>query len=112
MMNSVLEEADNRIVCHIFDMVQNHNVSHISIRTADSDVIVIILGFMQQLIEIKHDITVLVDFKSSTSRKIISLNTIFSQLGSQICSSLPFFHNFTGADATCSFFKVSKKRVV
>ena len=90
MMNSVLEEADNRIVCHIFDMVQNH-VSHISIRTADSDVIVIILGFMQQLIEIKHDITVLVDFKSSTPRKIISLNTIFSLLGSQICSSLPFF---------------------
>ena len=109
MMNSVLEEADNRIVCHIFDMVQNHNVSHISIRTADSDVIVIILGFMQQLIEIKHDITVLVDFKSSTSTKIISLNTIFAQLGSQICSTLPFFHAFTGADATCSFFKVSKK---
>ena len=111
MMNSVLEEADNRIVCHIFDMVQNHNVSHISIRTADSDVIVIILGFMQQLIEIKHDITVSVDFKSSTSRKIISLNTIFAQLGSQICSSLPFSHAFTGADATCSFFKVSKRVV-
>ena len=55
-------------------------------------------------------ITVSVDFKSSTLRKMISLNTIFSQLGSQICSSLPFFHAFTGADATCSFFKVSKKK--
>ena len=70
MIHSVLEEADNRIACHVFDMVYNHNISHISIRTADSDVVVIILGFMRQLIEIKHDITMLVDFKSATSRKI------------------------------------------
>ena len=63
MMNSVLEEADNRIICHIFDIIRNHNISKISVRTADSDVVVIVLGFPKQFIEINHNITVVIDFQ-------------------------------------------------
>ena len=42
---SVLEEADNRIGCHIQDILQK-GYSNISVKTADCDVVVILLGFM------------------------------------------------------------------
>ena len=35
-------------------------------------------------------------------------NSIYSNLGSDICSGLPFFPSLTRADSTCSFFKQSK----
>ena len=49
------------------------------------------------------------DFKTRSGRKYISINSIYSNLWSDICSGLLFFHSFTGADTTCSFFKQSKK---
>ena len=49
------------------------------------------------------------DFKTRSGRKYISINSIYSNLWSDICSGLPFFHSFTWADSTCSFFKQSKK---
>ena len=50
-MMEVLEEADNRIVCHINDMLEC-GLSSISVRTADSDVVVILLS---QFLEINPD---------------------------------------------------------
>ena len=49
-MISVLEEADNRIVCHVNDLIQN-GFSNILVKTGDSDVIVILLGFMKQFMD-------------------------------------------------------------
>ena len=37
------------------------------------------------------------------------MNSIYSNIGSDICSGFPFFHYFTGGDSTCSFFKQSNK---
>ena len=47
--------------------------------------------------------------KTSSRHKYISINSVCSNLGSDICSGLPSFHSFTGVDSTCSFFKQSKK---
>ena len=47
--------------------------------------------------------------KTSSRHKYISINSVCSKLGSDICSGLPSFHSFTGVDSTCSFFKQSKK---
>ena len=53
---SVLEEADNRIVCHIQDILQK-GYSNISIRTANCDGVVILLGFLGQFKKVQKDIT-------------------------------------------------------
>ena len=47
--NLTLEEADNRIICHIGHMIKADNLISIKARSADTDVIVILLEFMPQL---------------------------------------------------------------
>ena len=48
MYNVTLEEAYNRIICHIGHMIKADNLISIKVRTADTDVIVILLEFMPQ----------------------------------------------------------------
>ena len=50
-----------------------------------------------------------VDFNSGDSRKNISLNDCHQVLGNDFCLALPFFHCFSGADATSAFYKMTKK---
>ena len=64
---------------------------------------------MSEFIAANTSVEITVDFKTSSRGKYISINSVYSNLGSDICSDLPFFHSFTGADSTCSFFKQSKK---
>ena len=64
---------------------------------------------MSEFIAASTSVEITVDFKTSSRGKYISINSVYSKLGSDICSDLPFFHYFTGADSTCSFFKQSKK---
>ena len=47
--NLTLEEADNRIICHIGHMIKADNLTSIKVRSADTDVIVILLAFMPHL---------------------------------------------------------------
>ena len=48
--NLTLEEADNRIICHIRHMIKADNLTSIKVRSADADtdVIIILLAFMPQ----------------------------------------------------------------
>ena len=107
-MSSVLEEADNRIVCHISDIISK-GYSKIMVHNVDSDDVVILLGFMSEFMAANPSVEITVDFKTSSGHKYISINSIYSKLGSNICSGLPFFHSFTGVDSTCLFLKQSKK---
>ena len=105
---SVLEEADNRIVCHINNLLQ-HGFKRISVKTADSDVVVILLRFMKEFLNVVNDLMLVVDFNSSGNRRILSMNSSYLALGEDIRLALPFFHCLTGPDSTSSFYKLSKK---
>ena len=107
-MSSVLEKADNRIVCHIRDIISK-GYSKIMVHNVDSDDVVILLGFMSEFMAANPSVEITVDFKTSSGHKYISINSIYSDLISDICSGLPFFHSSTGVDSTCSFLKQSKK---
>ena len=107
VVNSVLE-VDNRIVCHISEIISK-GYSKIMVHTVDSDAVVILLGFMSEFMAANTSVEITINFKTSSVRKYISINSIYSNLWSDICSGLPFFHSFTWADSTCSFFKQSKK---
>ena len=82
------------------------------VHTVDSDVIVILLGFMGEFMAAYLSVKITVDFKTRSGCKYTSVNSIYPNLGSDIRSGLPFFHSFTGADSTCSFFQTIKKRLV
>ena len=107
-MIGILKEADNRIVCRVNDMIQN-GISNVLVKTGDSDVIVILLGFMKHFMNVNMELNLLVEFKSSSGRKFTSLNDIYVRHGAMTCSAMPFLHCFTGADAASSFYKTSKK---
>ena len=107
-MSSVLEKADNRIVCHIRDIISK-GYSKIMVHNVDSDDVVILLGFMSEFMAANPSVEITVDFKTSSGHKYISINSIYSNVISDICSGLPFFHSFTGVDSTCSFLKQLKK---
>ena len=65
-MNSVLEEVDNRIVCHTSDII--------------SDAVVILLGFMSEFMAANTSVEITINFKTSSVRKYISINSIYSNL--------------------------------
>ena len=89
-----LEEADNRIMCHIRDMVQQ-GISCVIVRTADSDIVVILISFMKQFLDINKELTLFVDFASGHSRRYISINSAYENLGNMFSAGFSFFHAFT-----------------
>ena len=106
--DEVHEEADGRIIVHIAHML-DHQISKIIVRTGDTDVIIIMLGFMSQFLFKNESTEIWVDFGMGSSRKMLDLNRIYEHVGESISLALPFFHSFTGSDSTASFFGKSKK---
>ena len=106
-MNSVLEEADNRIVCHISDIISK-GYCKIIVHTVDSDVVLIFLGFMSEFTAANPSVEITVDFKTSSERKYISINSICSNLGSEYLFWFSILLLLTRADSTCSSFNRSK----
>ena len=104
----VHEEADNRMIIHINHMLKN-GISSITVRTLDTDVIVILLSFMVQFINIDEHVSIMVDFGSGDSRRTISINRSFSELGDAVCLGLPYFHTLTGCNSTSAFYIKTKK---
>lgn len=96
------------MLCHMNDIVRNTEISDICVRTVDSDVLVILLSFLSHFLNIRPTLKITVDFGNGKSRRLINVNDMFTSLGTDRCLALPFFHSFTGSDATSSFFRYSK----
>ena len=107
-IDGVHEEADNRIVIHIADMIRN-DITKIKLRTVDINVIVGLLAFMPQFLELNENVCFWADFGTGDHRRLISINDSYDELGDSIYLGLLFFHCFTGCDSTCSFFRKIKR---
>ena len=66
--NTSLEEADNRIVLHIRDAIILRDKHEVLVRTVDSDVIIILLGFLPQLLQYNEDVMLSVDYGTDNFR--------------------------------------------
>ena len=95
------------MVLSIKDMIENSKIS-IVLRTCDSDVVVILIGFMPQFIELNCNIKLWVDFGTGAHQKYISIDDVYEYLGDSISLGFMFFHAFTGCASTSSFYKKSK----
>ena len=86
--NLTLEEADNRINCHIGHMIKTDNLTSIKVRSTDTDVIVILLVFLPKSKLWNDHIRIWCDFGTGFNRKAISINSIYERLGEAICLTL------------------------
>lgn len=98
------EEADTRILLHLEDAV-NKGHTKISIRTVDTDVLVLAVTAAERL-QI-HELWVC--FGSGKSFRHLAAHEIARGLGPERCIALPVFHAFTGCDTVSSFGGRGKK---
>ena len=102
------EEADTRLCIHIQDSLEK-GAQMIYVRTADTDVIVIIAGVFFELQATYPGLNIWVAFGMGKRFQYYHINTICSSLGEPKCQALPFYHAFTGCDTTSQFFGKGKK---
>ena len=99
------EDADSRIMIHLKDIVME-GISKVSIRTVDTDVVVLAIKAVECL-----GITELwVAFDVGECFQLIATNEIANALGPQQCMALPMFHAFTGCDTMSYFWRKEKKQ--
>ena len=94
------EEADTRIVVH---------VRHALVRTVDTDVVVILVGKLHDLLAYNQLSKVWVAFGMGRHFSVININGVCSSLGESKSRALPVFHAFTGCDCTSQFCGIGKK---
>ena len=102
------EEADTRIVVHLLHALE-HGLRTIKVRTADSDVIAILVGAFFDLISAQPSADIWVAFGTGKNFRFYSINTICSSIGEPRARALPVFHAWSGCDTTSAFRGRGKK---
>ena len=110
MMPCVKEEADSRIVIHVIHAIESGYLS-ISIRTVDSDVLVILVGHFSTFLSINPTIKLWVAFGTVKDFRIFYINQFFSDLGEEFSKALPVIHTFSGCDTASSLTRKGKRSV-
>ena len=101
------EEADTRIVLHLFDAVSK-GARDILVRTVDSDTIAILIGAFSKF----HPGTnIWIAFGAGKKFRYYSINSIYQSLGPEKSKALPYYHAFSGCDTTSQFHGKGKKSV-
>ena len=94
------EEADTGIVLHAIDVCRRDPFSELTISCSDTDVLLILLNYFEQL----PSTTI---FK--TTEHCYNLRQIFERFTPRVCKALLGFHAFTGSDQTGKFHGFSKR---
>ena len=98
------EEADDRMLINIRDLLQN-SITNITVRSIDTDVLVILVSFMTTFIQIDKNVKIWLDFGMGNKRELLSINACYNNLGESASLGFLFFHAFTGCDSTASFYE-------
>ncbi len=102
------EEADTRIVVHLLHALE-HGMRTIKVRTADSDVIAILVGAFFNLTSTQSSVDVWVAFGTGKNFRFYNINAICITIGEPRARALPVFHALTGCDTTSAFRGRGKK---
>ena len=98
------EEADTWIKLHCLHICETvPTITQIVIRSPDTDVLLLLLKYAQQIGSV-----VLFDTGTSDKRRLLNVKQIFEVKGSDLCSVLPALHCFTGCDTVSSFVRRGK----
>lgn len=99
------EEADGRLLLHA-QHAGKTGLSNVTIRTVDSDVVVIAVYAFSRMSGIE---TLWIDFGVGKSRKMIPIHEVCRGIPHSVASNLPFFHAFTGCDTVSTFSGIGKR---
>ena len=99
------EEADTRIFLHARHAAESGH-RNISIRTVDTDVVVIAINMFKTLAIIEE---LWIEFGAGKHKRWLPVHTYVSNLGDDMCAALPFWYAFTGCDTVSSFCGRGKK---
>ncbi|XP_050339343.1 uncharacterized protein LOC126765678 [Bactrocera neohumeralis] len=92
------EEADTKAVFFACQMKED---STVTIRTSDTDIIVIMLANMEHM---KSSIKVWFDLGVGNARQYIAISTLFEKLGPLVSQALPALHALTRCDYNPAFY--------
>ena len=108
MANCNHEEADTRIVIHVYDALER-GAKKVMVRTVDTNVVVILIGQFYNIVGQYSEAEIWVAFGTGKQFRYYSINHVCANLGIDRSLCLPPFHAFTGCDTTSSFFGRTKK---
>ena len=95
------EEADTRIILHCLHIsVTAYTATHIIIQSPDTDVLVLLLMYAQDM-----DSVVLFDTGTGDKRRLLNVKQIIEVKESDLCSALPALHCCTGYDTVSASTK-------
>ena len=92
------EEADTRLFVHVKSL-SNLGHQRVTIKTVDTDVIVIAISLFRQL----GLMQLWIEFGTGKDRRWLPIHEYVNALGERICSGLLFWYSFTGCDTVSSF---------
>ncbi|XP_072389393.1 uncharacterized protein [Diabrotica undecimpunctata] len=98
------EEADTKVA---FLACQQKEDSTITIRTSDTDIVVIMLANIEHL---QATVEVWMDIGVGNARRYIDVSALYNKLGPKISKALPALHAFTGCDFNPAFYRRGKKK--
>ena len=101
---STHEEADSKMIFHVTNIEKNSNRA---IRTADTDVLINVLGCISQ-IPPYINLWLEVGLYLKNTLRYINVNKLYRKIGDPVCKSLSAYHAFTGCDYTASFSRKGK----
>ena len=98
------EEADTRVLLHVFDVVSK-GIKKVKIYTVDTDVVVIALYHYFSL-----DIDEFwIEFGVGKNRRFLPIHLYAEAMGEELCRGLPFWYCLTGCDTVSMFSGRGKK---
>ena len=99
------EEADTRVLLHASNLASG-GFSKITIRTVDTDVLVLAIATFSKLKIYVEEFWI--DFGSGKNRRFYPIHAIFEDIGEEKAQGMPFFHAFTGCDQVSFLANITK----
>ena len=102
-------EADFRLIGHLINAAQS-GCTQTVVRGNDTDILVILLAYLPEVLRYNESHTVLFDCGSKATRFMFNINYIGQLIGLERCRGLLFLFALSGSDFTPSFYGVGKLR--
>ena len=106
-IDSTSEEADQKIARHALHCI-NENYAVVIIHSIDYDVLILLISYVAQQMDIDAFRTNLFFKMVSSSNTWYDIISLVNEMGIDICKALPFFFAYTGCDTVSSFHSKGK----
>ena len=84
------------MIMHIQDMIIKNYCESIIVRTVDSDVIIVLLAFLLQVLALNEAVQVYVHFGMGEHKRLVDIKKVFLSIGEEIYKGILFLNAFTG----------------